>query len=270
MHATVEPLQVEVWSFGGRAFPIIPITVAEAATLRRLSAGTEHGLHHLGQVCGITADGIAHLHPLCPKPSADVTVAQTDGLNRRLHTLCSPTQDPSQRLCARLDPRIQQYLDWQDVDSEGVADPLTFASLRIDVPAWCRAASDDRTLGERERLIWSRLERAPKPTLAVEVVIKDTANCFRTVLVSKQRKCFIEEWLIRRQRRLREWMKDAQLRLCYNRELRYARPELERVLVVHWCFAHQLAATPFTAWRREAGISFTYDDDDVPRPSLGF
>eukprot|EP00665_Eupelagonemidae_sp_cell47_P013767 gene13767-biopygen3569 len=99
---TFEPLQLELWQFGGRQYPVIPITASEAATLRNLQVELRrtpdghlwsrkqylarygrtdewaaaphrqgrraHGLHHLGQVCRSQQDGTHMLEQFDPSP----------------------------------------------------------------------------------------------------------------------------------------------------------------------------------------------------------
>ena len=68
-------------------------------------------------------------------------------------------------------------------------------------------------------------------------------NDVRVLRICSERKKFAEQWLSSRGLSLSKWGADTALQGRLLREMRYASPEVERVLGPHWGFKCQLGAS---------------------------
>jgi hypothetical protein len=259
------PLYVEQSTFGGRKYPYVPLSCSEIAILRGLVKAHPnrypHGAHHLGQLCDRRKDGRYCLRALERIPG--VPAVELAAFSRRLRTLCGDGASAEDRMSGLLHQDLERHMDWQDHDPSGVPEPLSLSAfLGDDLDRWCGVSPPEGPpLSVQERLIWSRLERSAKPCLAVSVPFTDD-NELCTVKISKERRQFMEHWLPRHGGDFKSWSADYCERLCHSSELHHVRPEFERILVSHWGYKRQLCATPFTAWRRESGLSHVRWDSE--------
>ena len=124
----------------------------------------------------------------------DTDPADVAAFVARLRTLAASPGD----IMGELHPEVGKWLDWRDRDPLGVDQRLSLESTGLATHRWGPLQLPDGGAWEdnpelQDRLIWSRLERAPVPLFSYAIA---RGGGKRAILrVSKERKAFIVRWL---------------------------------------------------------------------------